>query len=65
MSECVSETVCEKTASVWLGLISLTLVGFMLYMPGGYPQTQKEEEFVVAGLKFSPGVILFVSALNN
>lgn len=51
--------------SVGLGLISLSLAVFMLYVPKGYPQSQRGEEFAVAGSKSSPGVILFVSTMSN
>lgn len=56
---------CEKTMSACLGLISLSLAGFMLYVPRSYPQSQRGEEFAVAGSKSSPGVILFVSTMSN
>lgn len=56
---------CEKTMSACLGLISPSLAGFMLYVPRSYPQSQRGEEFAVAGSKSSPGVILFVSTMSN
>lgn len=56
---------CRERRSVGLGLISLTLAVFMLYVPKGYPQSQPGEEFAVAGSKSSPGVILFVSTVSN
>lgn len=51
--------------SVGLGLISRSLAVFKLYVPEGYPQSQRREEFAVAGSKSSPGVILFVLTMSN
>lgn len=37
--------------SVCLGLINRSLAGFMLYVPRGYPQSQRGEEFCCCWLE--------------